>query len=126
MKKLIAAHGVCYTLQIISYKTKNQNMNIKNYTLSVEATRSMVKIEELLVEIGASNINKQYAEKICVGIPFLLYDPHLQQTLPYHLKAQVEVCFNILWHDVKRPGLIQNLLFKCKPAVPPGKSFATG
>lgn len=78
-------------------------MNIKNYTSTIEASRSMAKIEELLVEIGASNINKQYADKICTGITFLLYDQQLQQTLPFHLKAQVEECFAILWQDVKRP-----------------------
>ena len=78
-------------------------MNIKNYTSTVDASRSMAKIEELLVEIGATNINKQYADKICTGITFLLYDQQLQQTLPFHLKAQVEECFTILWKDVKRP-----------------------
>ena len=78
-------------------------MNIKNYTSTVEAARSMSKIEELLVEIGANNINKQYVDKICTGITFLLFDQQLQQTLPFHLKAQVEECFNILWQDVKRP-----------------------
>jgi len=78
-------------------------MNIKNYSSSVEASRSMARIEELLVEIGATNINKQYENKICTGITFLLYDLQLQQTLPFHLKAQVEECFTILWKDVKRP-----------------------
>ena len=84
-------------------------MNIKNYTSTVEASRSMSKIEELLVEIGANNINKQYVDKICTGITFFLPSPFggdgggLQQTLPFHLKAQVEECFNILWQDVKRP-----------------------
>lgn len=78
-------------------------MNIKNYTSSVEASRSMAKIEELLVEIGASNINKQYHDKICTGITFLLFDPQLQQTLPFHLKAQAEECFSVLWKDIKRP-----------------------
>jgi len=78
-------------------------MNIKNYTSTVDASRSMAKIEELLVEIGATNINKQYTEKICTGITFLLFDQQLQQTLPFHLKAQVEECFTILWQDVKRP-----------------------
>ena len=78
-------------------------MNIKNYTSTVDASRSMARIEELLVEIGATNINKQYADRICTGITFLLYDPQLQQTLPFHLKAQVEECFLILWKDVKRP-----------------------
>lgn len=78
-------------------------MNIKNYTSTVDASRSMARIEELLVEIGASNINKKYEDKICTGITFLLFDPQLQQTLPFHLKAQVEECFTILWKDVKRP-----------------------
>jgi hypothetical protein len=78
-------------------------MNIKNYTSTVDASRSMGKIEELLVEIGATNINKQYEQKICTGITFLLFDQQLQQTLPFHLKAQVEECFVILWKDVKRP-----------------------
>jgi len=78
-------------------------MTIKNYTSSVEASKSMARIEEMLVAIGASNINKQYENKICTGITFLLYDQQLQQTLPFHLKAQVEECFNVLWKDVKRP-----------------------
>ena len=78
-------------------------MNIKNYTSTVDASRSMAKIEELLVEIGATNINKQYTNKICTGITFLLFDQQLQQTIPFHLKAQVEECFAILWKDVKRP-----------------------
>ena len=78
-------------------------MNIKNYTSTIEAARSMSKIEELLVEIGATNINKQYADKICIGITFLLFDVQLQQTLPFHLKAQVQECFTVLWQDIKRP-----------------------
>jgi hypothetical protein len=63
----------------------------------------MVRIEELLVEIGATNINKQYQDKTCIGITFLLYDQQLQQTLAFHLKAQVEECFTVLWKEVKRP-----------------------
>jgi hypothetical protein len=78
-------------------------MNIKNYTSSVEASRSMARIEELLVEIGATNINKKFSEKVCTGITFLLFDQQLQRTLPFHLKAQVEECFTVLWKDVKRP-----------------------
>jgi hypothetical protein len=78
-------------------------MNIKNYTSTVEASRSMARIEDLLVEIGATNINKQYQDKICTGITFLLYDQQLQQTIAFHLKAQVEECFTILWKEVKRP-----------------------
>ena len=78
-------------------------MNIKNYTSTVDASRSMAKIEELLVEIGASNINKQYVDKICTGITFLLFDAQLGQTLAFHFKAQVDEVFKILWKEVKRP-----------------------
>lgn len=78
-------------------------MNIKNYTSTVEASRSMSRIEELLVDIGATNINKQYKDKICTGITFLLFDLQLQQTLPFHLTAQVDECFKTLWKEVKRP-----------------------
>ena len=41
--------------------------------------------------------------KVHAGITFLLFDQQLQQTIPFHLKAQVEECFTILWKDVKRP-----------------------
>lgn len=78
-------------------------MNIKNYTSTVDASRSMARIEELLVDIGATNINKQYADKVCSGITFLLFDDQLQQTMAFHLKAQVEECFIVLWSEVKRP-----------------------
>lgn len=78
-------------------------MNIKNYTSTIDASRSMARIEELLVEVGATNVNKQYVNKVCTGITFLLYDQQLQKTLPFHLNAQVEECFTILWKDVKRP-----------------------
>jgi hypothetical protein len=79
-------------------------MNVKNYTSTVEASRSMARIEEMLVEIGASNINKRYENKICSGITFLYFDQELGQTLAFNLKAQVEQVFEILWKDVKRPA----------------------
>lgn len=74
-------------------------MNIKNYTSSVDAVVSMANIERVLVEIGASNINKNYKEKICTGITFLYFDKTINQTLAFHLKAQVIECFNIFWKD---------------------------
>lgn len=78
-------------------------MNIKNYTSTVDASRSMARIEEMLVEIGAGNINKKYENKICTGITFLLYDTQIAQTVAFHLKAQVDEVFTVLWKDVKRP-----------------------
>jgi len=78
-------------------------MNIKNYTSTVDASKSMARIEELLVEVGATNINKQYSNKVCTGITFLLYDQQLLQTIPFQFKAEIVECFKVLWKDVKRP-----------------------
>lgn len=78
-------------------------MNIKNYTSSTPASQSISKIENALVQIGASNINKVYENKICSGINFLFYDTKLQRTFVFNLRAQVKECFEIFWKDVKRP-----------------------
>jgi hypothetical protein len=72
-------------------------MNVKNYTSVVEAVSSMANIEKWLIEIGASNINKTYKDKICTGITFLYFDLRMKQTIAFHLKAQVEECFKIFW-----------------------------
>lgn len=101
-------------------------MNIKNYTSTVDASRSMAKIEELLVDIGATNINKQYENKVCTGITFLLYDQQLQKTLPFHLKAQVEECFTILWQDVKRPRPDTRTILQHQANKTAWKTFPTG
>ncbi len=78
-------------------------MKIKNYTSIVEASASMANIEKMLVEIGASNINKKYENKICTGVTFLYNDSQLGKTIAFHLKAQVDDVFNVLWKEVKRP-----------------------
>jgi hypothetical protein len=78
-------------------------MNIKNYTSSVDASKSLQRIEDFLVEIGATNINKNYDNKVCKGITFLLLDPTTKTTMAFKLKAQVDECFTVLFKDVKRP-----------------------
>lgn len=72
-------------------------MNIKNYTSEIDAAKSMANIEKVLVEIGANNINKNYVDKVCTGITFLHFDQQTKQTLAFHLRAQVNECFNIFW-----------------------------
>lgn len=71
-------------------------MKIKNYTSVVDAPASMANIEKWLIEIGASNINKTYQDKICTGITFLYFDLQIKQTLAFHLKAQVDECYTVL------------------------------
>ncbi len=79
-------------------------MNIKNYTSTVPFSTSMAKIESCLVEIGASNISKKYVDKVCTGITFLYLDTRMQQTIAFHLRAQVDECYNIFYAQVKRPN----------------------
>lgn len=78
-------------------------MKIKNYSSEASPSVSMAKIEEALVQIGASNINKQYKDKICTGISFLIYDERQKKTIAFALKAQVNEAFNILWGQIKKP-----------------------
>lgn len=70
---------------------------------TIDKAKLFFKWGELLVEIGATNINKKYENKICAGITFLYFDNQLGQTLAFHLKAQVDEVFTILWKEVKRP-----------------------
>ncbi len=78
-------------------------MKIKNYTSTVPVSSSMANIEKWLIEIGATNINKHYENKICRSITYLLFDSATNQTICYNIKAQVDECFKILWKEVKRP-----------------------
>lgn len=78
-------------------------MNIKNYTSTVDASKSMAKIIDLLVEIGATDISQKFENKMCIGITFLYTDVRLNQTLAFNLKANVDECFKILWKEIRRP-----------------------
>ncbi len=78
-------------------------MNIKNYTSQIKAHESLAKIENMLVQIGATDINKQYKDKICTGVTCLYYDHQLFQTIPFHFTADTDACFAILWKEVIRP-----------------------
>lgn len=78
-------------------------MNLKNYTSTIDAAKSMAKVQELLVEIGAEDISLKYKDKQCVAITFLLYDSDLHQTIPFNLKVNTEAVFNVLWKAIKRP-----------------------
>jgi hypothetical protein len=68
-------------------------MNLKNYTTEVPASRSQDYIERLLVEFGASNIMKEYAElmnlpgKRCTTISFIVEIDGYK--LPFRLDAKV-------------------------------------
>ena len=75
-------------------------MNIKNYTTEVPASRSIDNIEKLLIDFGATNINKQYANGQCTGIAFIVEMDGMK--LPFRLPAKVDNIFR--WLKKKRPN----------------------
>ncbi|HRH61337.1 MAG TPA: hypothetical protein PL045_12240, partial [Chitinophagaceae bacterium] len=83
-------------------------MNIKNYTSEVPASSSMGRIEKYLVEAGATDISKKYADGICIAIRFRIMhktkdSPHYGVPLFFELPAKTDACFNVLWKEVSRP-----------------------
>lgn len=75
---------------------------IKNYTSSVPAITSMGRIEQCLVEAGATDISKSYGhDKICSAIRFRMM---IKDTpVFFQLPANVDACFKVLWGEIKRP-----------------------
>jgi hypothetical protein len=65
--------------------------------------KCIIKIENMLLKIGASNICKHYNHSLCTGMTFQIYDPALKQYYVFLLKAPVEEYFEILWSSVKKP-----------------------
>jgi hypothetical protein len=77
-------------------------MDIKNYTSTVEASRSISKIERLLVSAGARNIAKEYDDDGRLkSIQFLVNING--NTTPFKLPARVETIEKLFRNEVKRP-----------------------
>lgn len=72
-------------------------MNLKNYTSTVPAERSIMKIEKRLVEIGASHIAKSYDRQILSGIIFQV------DNVTYRLPAYVDRIEEMMLKQIKRP-----------------------
>lgn len=76
-------------------------MNLKNYTSTVDADKSIMRIERLLVSVGAHGISKQYQDGQLIAMSFLINVS--QNTLAFKLPAKVKAVEKVLWRDVKRP-----------------------
>ena len=77
------------------------NMKLKNYTSEVPANRSIAKIENLLVQVGAKNINKQYENGSLTSFTFLI-DLNGQTSI-FKLPSKINSVFKVLMNEVKRP-----------------------
>lgn len=76
-------------------------MNLKNYTSEVPASTSMARIEDLLVEAGATDISKKYKDGICNAITFRMEVDNIP--LFFQLPANVEACYRVMYSEIKRP-----------------------
>ncbi len=75
-------------------------VNIKNYTSGITASKSVSKIEELLVSMGAQNINKSYKNGKLDAISFLINVNG--NTVPFKLPAKVDQVSDALMKTYKR------------------------
>jgi hypothetical protein len=73
-------------------------INLKNYTSSVPAGQSISKLENKLVEAGASDISKSYKDGVCIAIRFRLEIQNktgLKMPMFFELPARVENAYNV-------------------------------
>lgn len=84
-------------------------VNIKNYTSTVMASKSVARIEEVLVSIGADHINKNYKDGQLVSISFMVMVNG--NTMPFKLPAKVDNVYEALKKSYKRltPVALRNL-----------------
>lgn len=74
-------------------------MNLKNYTSSVPVERSIMMIEKLLMDAGATNISKSINEQKEVdGIIFLININ--TKPILFKLPSKVEQCYKIMMKEV--------------------------
>jgi len=69
-------------------------MNLKNYTSSVPASRSAANIEKYLVEIGATDILKNYQNQELMAISFKM--PTEVGEIPVKLPANVAAVYELM------------------------------
>jgi len=67
-------------------------MNLKNYTSTIPASRSIEKIEILLVSAGATHISKSYKDKITDGFVFQI--PVNNVPISFKLPAKIDMVYN--------------------------------
>lgn len=73
-------------------------MKVKNYTSTVPIDRSLMQIEKLLIDLGATNISKSITDKEVDGIIFMI-EVNGAPTL-FKLKAKVDSVFKTMWKEV--------------------------
>lgn len=83
--------------------------NIKNYTSSVPANQSMMRIEELLTGAGATEVNRTYdGFGGCDSMVFKIAVPGVANPVWFKIPSKVDKCKDALWRNylktVKKPS----------------------
>lgn len=82
-------------------------MNIRNYTSSVAADRSVLLIEKVLIEMGATNIAKEYQNGKVFAISFSIKNSNGDGMLPFRLPGKVEPIKKLFLTQYRRPSQAQ-------------------
>lgn len=82
-------------------------MNIKNYTSSVPAERSILQIENILIQVGAVRIAKEYKDGKVSAISFAIASPTGEGIVPFMLPAKVDPIKKLFLQQYRRPTNVQ-------------------
>ena len=87
---------------------------MRNYTSTVDAEDSIFRIEQKLIQFGASHILKEYddAKQVSALSFTLLVDRETLRRLPIRMPANVEAVRKVLWGQVRPGGNRQQKLAK--------------
>lgn len=76
---------------------------MKNYTSTVPVERTISRIEQILANMGAANILKDYEDHRLVSIKFAVIEPTTNRKIAIAIPANVEAVKAVLLSAVKRP-----------------------
>jgi hypothetical protein len=81
-------------------------INIRNYTSSVAADKSILMIEKTLISMGATNIAKEYENGRVLAISFAI--KQADGILPFRLPGKVEPIKKLFLAQYRRPTASQS------------------
>lgn len=85
-----------------------KKIEIRNYTSSVAADKSVLDIERILIALGARNISKEYDGFGKVdAISFSIPSPHGEGVIPFKLPAKREPIKKLFLQQYRRPSSAQ-------------------
>lgn len=73
---------------------------LKNYTTTIDSSKSISEITNFIVDVGATDISQSFAEKECVAIRFIIN--HNGHSVIYKLQANPDAAYDILIKGRKR------------------------